>query len=343
MKYSFLRKFIVVLGLLFFLNSCNYYNYIFKKNVKETTHIYIPKNTDYQTVIKIIEPYLYDIESFKWVAEKKKYPKLIKSGRYLIEEGENNNSLINKLRIGSQDPVELKLGYEIQTMNQLAEILSKNLDFSKADFLASLAKKDFIVKSQLNSNEQLIFFLPDTYEVYWNTTPDEFLDKMKNEYDKFWTQENREKAKNLGLTVLEINTLASIVQYESDKKDEQPRIAGLYLNRLKKGIKLQADPTIKYALRQKNDFKIDVKRIYNKDLSFDSPYNTYKNVGLPPAPLGLATKNAINATLNATKHNYIFMCANPEKPGYHWFEESYLAHEKNAQRYREWANKNGVN
>ncbi len=338
-----LKKFVCVLIIACSLASCNYYDYIFNSNVKETTLIFIPENATYNDVLEIIEPHLKNIEGFKWVAERKKYPKLVKPGRYLLKKGESNNVIVNKLRIGNQEPVKLKLGYEIQTLEQLAKALNKNLDIPTNEFIDALSKKDYIIESGLKGNEQLVFFIPDTYEFYWNTSPDKFLDKMKNEYDNFWTSENREKAKDLGLTLLQTNVLTTIVQEESSKKDEQPKIARLYLNRLKNNIKLQADPTVKYAVKQKNGFSTSVKRIYYKDLFLDSPYNTYKVTGLPPAPIGLATKQALNATLNATKHEYIYMCADPKNAGYHVFEKTYEAHELNAQKYREWANKTGLN
>jgi UPF0755 protein len=343
MKKIKLFRFLVVLSILFSTMSCTYYDYIFAENVTESTTILIKENSDYETVLEQIKPYLKDIESFKWVAEKKKYPYAIKSGRYKINKGENNNTIINRLRGGRQETVDVKLGYEIKTTHQLAKMLAKNLSFTQEDFLEALSKKDFIQSSELKDNEQLIFFIPDTYEFYWSISADRFIDKMKKEYDKFWTDENRQKAKELGLTVLEVNILASIVQYETDKSDEQPKVAGLYLNRLKNSIRLQADPTVKYAVMQKNGFNTTVKRIYHKDLFLVSPFNTYRNLGLPPTPIGLATKQALTSVLHSDKHNYLYMCADPSRPGYHLFEKDYDKHLINAKKYSNWANENGIN
>ncbi|MFA9290173.1 MAG: endolytic transglycosylase MltG [Solirubrobacteraceae bacterium] len=334
----YLKNLLLVILVAFLANSCNYYKNIYGKNVKETTIIKIAENANFEEVIFTLTPYLENVESFKWLANLKKYPSLIKPGIYSLNKGENNNTVVNRLRAGEQTPIDVKIGYEIKTLDQLATAVSKNLNISKTDFLTTLQKQDFVLESGLKGNQLLVFFLPNTYEFYWNISSQKFIDKMKNVYNDFWTDENKEKLKKLNLSILQINTLASIVQEESEIKTEQPKIAGLYLNRLKNNIKLQADPTVKYALKLNSNFNYPIKRIFYKDLFVDSPFNTYKNMGLPPAPIGLANSNALLATLNASSHNYIYMCADPDRPGYHLFEKNYEKHLLNAKKYSNWAN-----
>ena len=185
-------------------------------------------------------------------------------------------------------------------------------------------------------------YIPNQYEVYWNTSPDKFKAKMLNEYKKFWNESRVAKAKKLGLTKNQVITLASIVQKETAQKSERPIVAGLYLNRYRDNWPLQADPTVIYAIKEQKGHDVVIKRVLNKDLTIDSPYNTYKNIGLPPTLIAMPDISAIDAVLNAEKHNYYYMCASVEKIGYHEFAKTLAQHNRNAKKYQNWINKRGI-
>ena len=185
-------------------------------------------------------------------------------------------------------------------------------------------------------------FIPNTYEVYWTITPLEFLQRMQREYDRFWTDDRLYSAKKLGLTPHEVSVLASIVQKESSKIDEQPVVAGLYLNRLARGIKLQSDPTVIYAMKERDGFDISIKRVLNKDLKIDSPYNTYRYKGLPPNPICIPEMSSLLSVLNPKQHDYIYMCAKADFSGYHHFTKSWTEHKLNAMRFQKALSAQGV-
>jgi hypothetical protein len=216
---------------------------------------------------------------------------------------------------------------------------------TQVDSLVFVTVFDRIAQEKgLTSAEDLkIYFFSDTYQFYWTVTPEEFFKKFEKDYNEFWTEERKAKEQKLGLTREQIYALASIVQKESGgKEDEQKIIAGLYLNRYEKGMKLQSDPTVIYAINKEHNFTKQIKRIYNKDLKHPSPYNTYANAGVPPGPICMVNKAVVDNVLNAEKNNYIFMCADPEKLGYHKFTDSDIEHAKNAKAYHEWLNKNKI-
>ncbi|MDR2774483.1 MAG: endolytic transglycosylase MltG, partial [Tannerella sp.] len=244
-----------------------------------------------------------NIKLFELLAELRKYPANMKSGLYAVEPGMNNQTLLNRLRYGQQSPVRLTFN-SVRMINDLIGKLSAQLMPDNDDFLVYLGNEDYCRSLGFDTATIKAMFIPNTYEVYWNTTADKLIKRMKREYDTFWTTDRLKKAENIRLSPLQISILASIVEEETAIPEEYQIVAGLYINRLIKGIPLQADPTVKYAV---GDFSL--KRILNKHLEVDSPYNTYLYEGLPPAPIRIPSVKSIDAVLNYMHHNYLYMCA----------------------------------
>lgn len=320
-----------------------YYARVFDANISlkdKESYIYI--RSDYK--LNDIANYLYvedilnDTTSFLWMARKKNYQgNNIHPGRYLIKNRMNNNELINLLRSGKQQPVKLTFN-SIRSKEELAGEIGQKLEVDSANFLQLLNDETVAAKYSFNKENFISMFLPNTYEFYWDTDSEEFIQRMAKEYKTFWNAERIAKANNLGLSQSEVSIMASIVQAEQlTHADERPRIAGLYINRLKMGMPLQSDPTIIYAL---NDFSI--KRVLNKDKSIDSKYNTYKYRGLPPGPINLPELSSIDAVLNYEKHNYIYMCAKADFSGYHDFSTNLRQHNNYAAKYRKELNKRKI-
>lgn len=330
---------IIVFGL---MTGLKYYNWIYNDNVNsEITNnafIYIPNNATYSEVIDLLkfEKLLSNVNSFEWVAKIKGYDNTVKGGRYKILPDMSNNQIINMLRAGLQAPVSLTFN-NIRTKEQLASKISNKIDVDSVELVQKLNDDSYLAQYGVSSETAPILFLPNTYQFFWNTNADGFIERMYSEYQKFWNSERTESAKELSLTLLEVSILASIVDEETTKEDEKPMVAGLYLNRLKKGIRLQADPTLKFAM---GDFT--VKRIVNKDKQIESPYNTYKYAGLPPGPIRIPSIKGIEAVLNPTKHNYLYMCAKEDFSGYHNFAKTLKQHNVNAAKYRRELNKKRI-
>ncbi len=334
--------FIVVLVLMAVLLGGRFYRYIYGNNVDltkvESPYLYIPNETSFSCLKKILEDkgVVKDIESFVWVAQKKGYTQNIKGGRYLLEQGMNNNQLINLLRSGQQEAINITFN-NIRQPEQLASVISSKLMVDSTELVSLFNDVSFIKDLGFNKETFRSMFIPNTYQMYWNTDAEGFVRRMKKEYDRFWTEGNKIKAKELGLSPVEVSILASIVDEETIKADEKPIVAGLYLNRLNKGIRLQADPTVKFAL---GDFTI--QRILSKDLEIESPYNTYKYAGLPPGPIRIPSIVGINAVLNRKVHHYYYMCAKEDFSGYHNFAKTLTQHNINAAKYRRELRKRGI-
>ncbi|MEI7675496.1 MAG: endolytic transglycosylase MltG [Bacteroidales bacterium] len=256
------------------------------------------------------------------------YEKVIHIGKYEAKKGTSVWSLFQKMYRGRQTPVRLTFN-NIRTKEQLAGRLSQQLMLDSITLIHAFKNTDSCARMGFSPSTIPSLFIPDTYEMYWDISYEKFLRKMKNVYDKFWTSERLEKAKLVGLTPIEISTLASIVEEESNSAEERPAIAGLYLNRYRIGMPLQADPTIKFAV---NDFSL--RRILFEHLKVNSPYNTYKNIGLPPGPIRVPSPAGIDAVLNYQKHDYLYMCANYDFSGRHAFARTMKEHHQNAQKYR---------
>lgn len=312
------------------LRGYQLYGYIFDANVKNPGSIKIPMNATYDQVIDSLKKHdiIINYKAFDWVAKRKKYAGSIKPGKYLIDKGLTTNEILNMLRSGNQQPVNVTFN-NLRFFAELAGDVSKYIQPDSTELLQKFM--DPAVHQQFGFNQQTFpcMFIPNTYEFYWTTTADQFLERMAMEYKRFWNDERRKKAEEMGLTPEEVTTIASIVQEESNKNDERPIIAGLYLNRIKKGMPLQADPTVKYAL---GNFRI--KRVLNSHLAVDSPYNTYKYPGLPPGPINFPEITAIDAVLNAAKTQYLYMCARQDFSGYHNFAKTLSAHNENARKYK---------
>ncbi len=269
-----------------------------------------------------------DEDSFEWCAEEMEYSRRIIPGKYKFINGESNYSLIKRLRSGSQVSINVTF-INVRSLNDLAHVISKKIDVDSSNFIHLLNNKSYLDSLGFTKETLLSLFIPNTYQFYWATNAKGFIQRMKREHKSFWNDERLGKAKEINLSPVEVATLASIVDEESNKNDEKPIIAGLYMNRLNKGMLLQADPTVKYAL---NDFAR--KRILTKDLEVNSPYNTYKVIGLPPGPIRIPSVQGLDAVLNYQRHDYLFMCAKEDLTGYHYFTRSLAQHNANARKYQ---------
>jgi UPF0755 protein len=296
----------------------------------KTLSLYIPTGSTYEQVFDSINSKIKikNQQIFKFLAEKKKYPSNIKPGRYVISGNTSYVGLLNILRSGRQEPVNVTFNH-IRTLSDIAGKVGNQIEADSSRIISFLNETANYQSYGFRKENIISVFIPDTYEFYWNTSAGVFFSRMLKEYRKFWSDERLSKAKKMNLTPVEVSILASIIDDEAAKSVEKPRIAGVYLNRLRKGIPLQADPTIKFAL---NDFTIT--RILNKQLKFDSPYNTYKHTGLPPGPIGCPTIEGIDAVLNAEKHDYLFFAAKSDFSGYHNFSRTLEEHNRFAAIYQ---------
>jgi UPF0755 protein len=292
--------------------------------------IYIPTGSSYEQVMDTLKSKLIikNRNVFSWLANKKHYPALIKPGRYIIDKELSYNNLINILRSGNQVPVNLTLS-NVHTLNQIAGRIGKQIEADSSKIIGFLDDSSNYISDGFKKENVISVFIPNTYEFYWNTDPKGLYARMLKEYRLFWNEQRLSKAKEKGLDQKEVSTLASIIDDEAAKPEEKPRIAGVYLNRLKRGIPLQADPTIKFAL---ND--ISITRILKKHLLVDSPYNTYKHSGLPPGPIGCATIEGIDAVLNAERHDWLYFAAKADFSGYHNFSRTLSEHNRYALLYQ---------
>ena len=316
-----------------------FYQKLYAGNMVKSGKLYIPTGASYMQVLDSIAPFLDNKEHFDWVAQKKKYPGLIKAGRYTIQKGENNTELINKLRTGAQDEIAIRIG-NYSSIFELAAKIAPFLETDSAAIIATITTDDY--SKGLDTAEMLYYFMPETYNFHWNTSAKQFVQRMKEQYNRFWTNERKQQAALLNMSQLEITTLASIVQLESAVREEQPRVARLYLNRLRIGMKLDADPTVIFAMKKASGFSQKIQRVYNKNLQIESPYNTYRYKGLPPGPICMPNPSALEAVLKPARHNYLYFVADPAKPGYHIYAATLQEQEKNAAVYRRWLNEKNI-
>lgn len=291
----------------------------------------IPTGSNYEAVQELLEkgPVISHPNMFNLVAKQLGYPDKVKAGRYSIKKGSSLLSIIRKLRNGRQDPVNLVIT-KLRTREDFASLAGRKFEFDSASFHSYLNNNDSLRRFGLDSNTIMTGILPDTYTFFWNTTPSRVMQKILRTRDAFWTTDRLAKAKEKGFTPEQVVTIASIVEEETNKNDEKDTIASVYINRLNKGMKLGADPTVKFALR---DFSL--KRIYNKHLAVESPWNTYRVTGLPPGPICTPQKVTIDAVLNAPATNYLFFVARADFSGYHVFAENYTQHLVYAREYQQ--------
>jgi UPF0755 protein len=298
---------------------------------KPDTYLYIPTGANYETVLDSIQKrdIVHDIMSFRLLAKMLDYPEAVKPGRYLIKKNMGNRDALLMLRAGRQSPVKLTFN-NIRLKEELAGRLTRNLEADSAAFNQLINDKEVVSRYGFDTTTVMCMFLPNTYELYWNTSAEKLLERMYKEYNTYWTEERIQKAKALNFTPVQVSILASIVQAEqAQKADERPRVAGLYINRLQTGMPLQADPTLVFGLKN-----FGLKRILKVHMDVDSPYNTYRNTGLPPGPINLPTIASLDAVLNYEKHDYLYMCAKEDFSGYHNFAVNYSDHLKNARLYQ---------
>ena len=265
-----------------------------------------------------------------------KYDKHIRTGRYAIEPSEGALVVFRHLKNGQQKSMNLTIP-EVRTMDRLAGVLSRKLMLDSLSIIQALCDSATLQELGYDTCTISAMFVPNTYDIYWNVDAERLLQRMKKEHDRFWQGDRQAKANALGLTPAEVCTLASIIDEETANNAEKPMIAGMYLNRLKAEMPLQADPTIKFALKQ-----FELKRIWQNHLRTDSPYNTYKNTGLPPGPIKIASIQGIDAVLNASRHDYLYMCAKEDFSGTHNFARTYQEHLKNAAKYAKALNERGI-
>lgn len=334
-KWKLLAIFFCLVGITAGIWGYRLYNEIFRVNVIKSDLFLVPTGSSFEQVFDLLKQggFLKNPASFEWVASKKNYRNRVLPGAYKVKNGWCNNQLVNLLRSGAQTPVKVTFN-NIRFREELAGRLSHYLEPDSVAFLTAFNNEKITSNLGFSKESFPMIIIPNTYQFYWNTTPQKFIERMKHEYDRFWNGERINKSTDLGLTPLQIVTIASIVQEETNKNDEKACIAGVYINRLKRGWPLQADPTVKFAM---GDFL--VKRVLTKNLSIDSPYNTYKYVGLPPGPINFPDSATVDAVLNAENHNYMYFCAKEDFSGYHNFARSLPEHNRNAAKYQNALNK----
>lgn len=305
-----------------------------RKSVKEKSAVYIPLDATYQQLADSVATAVQDMESFLKVAKRAGLEQNFKPGRYLFTPDKSNKDLVRMLQKGWEQPMMLTLGGNIRSLEKLSGILGRKLACDSASFAQYFAREEVWKENGFDKGTFMAMFLPNTYEVYWTITPQKFVERMKKEYGKFWNSERKAKAKEIGLSEIEVSILASIVCEETNYVPEMPAVAGVYINRLKRGMKLDADPTVKFALGDPT-----VKRILFRHLKVDSPYNTYLYAGLPPGPITIPGIKGIDAVLNYQNHNYLYFCANSNMDGTHKFARTLSEHNVNARAYQAALNK----
>ncbi|WP_118194850.1 endolytic transglycosylase MltG [Albibacterium indicum] len=327
----FILIILFIIGLL-----AGYFGYILYQRLmgpnvtSEQEYLYIPTGSGFEDLMQNIaeNKIVKDTAGFRWVAEQKEYPSHVKPGKYKLEEGMNNRTLLNMLGAGLQEPVNLQF-QNIRLKENFAAYLAKHLEPDSAAFSTILNDDSLAVKHGFTTENIFTMFIPNTYEFYWNTSVDDFFERMAAEYETFWNDERLARADSVGLSQIEVSILASIVKGEALHTDEMPEIAGLYINRLRRGMLLQADPTVIFATQ---DFSI--RRVLNRHLRTPSPYNTYIHKGLPPGPIMMPSIASIDAVLNFNEHDYIYMCAKDDFSGYHNFATNVRDHLVNARKFQ---------
>jgi len=336
---KFIIAFVVVIIIALGGTGLFYYLKFFGPSVTgNEEYLYIRTGSTFADVYKTIrdKEIVKDSTNFLWAAQNMKYPGRVKPGRYRLKEGMSNRALVNMLSIGNQEAVKFSF-HNIRLKEQFAAFAAKNLEPDSASIIRLLDSANYVKQFDFTTDNVYVAFMPDSYDIYWNTTPEKLFKKMYDHYEAFWTKERKDKAAELNLTPAEVSILASIVDAEALKDDEMPTIAGLYLNRLKKGMKLESDPTVIFAMK---DFTI--RRVLNRYLSVPSPYNTYANKGLPPGPIMMPSVNAVKAVLNYKPSDYIYMCAKEDFSGYHNFANNVAQHLINARKFQQALNERNI-
>lgn len=326
---------IVALG----LTGVFYYLRYFGPNVTDKQeYLFIHTGATYNDVYKTIqdEHIVKDTTTFNWAAHNMNYVNRVKPGKYRLKSGMSNRRLINMLAIGAQEPITLSF-HNLRLKEEFAGFVSKKIEPDSAAIISLLDSSKFVAQYGFTTDNVYALFIPNTYQLYWNTSPEKFFKRMYANYEKFWTAERKSRAAEINLSPVQVSVLASIVDAEALHDDEMPTIAGLYLNRLKIGMKLESDPSLIFA--EKN-FKI--RRVLNSDKIYNSPYNTYLHAGLPPGPIMMPSVNALNAVLDYKKSDYIYMCAKEDFSGNHNFATTLAQHNINAAKWRQALNDRNI-
>ncbi|WP_297765421.1 endolytic transglycosylase MltG [uncultured Muriicola sp.] len=345
----YLRKIILTVLLIGLLIGGIFVYYVYSAFFSSNTafqnkeaYVYIPSNANMADLEELLTPLLQDYESFRAVAQRKQYSERVKGGKYALRKGMNNNEIVNTLR-SSNMPVKVSFNNQ-ESLEALAGRVAQQIEADSISLINAFQDKTFLKEQDTSLETSLGIYIPNSYEFFWNSSAIDFRERMAKEYKRFWNEERLMKARSKGLSPNQVVSLAAIVHKESAKIDERPRVAGVYLNRLQKGMPLQADPTVIYALKQKlNNFDTIIRRVLYKDLTIDSPYNTYKYAGLPPGPITMPDISAIDAVLNAEDHDYYYFVANVENFGYHKFAKNLQQHNRNKEQYIRWINSQNIN
>lgn len=307
----------------------------------ETVYVFVPTGASYAAVREQVEPLLEDVDAFDAVAKRKGYADRVRPGRYPLEKGMNNNEIVNALR-SRNTPLTVSFNNQ-ERLEDLAGRIGAQIEADSATLLQAMTDPDFLKARGWTRDQAMLPYLPNSYEFYWNTDAEAFRDRMLREYDRYWTEERRQLAKAQGLTPEDAIALAAVVHKESARPEERPRVAGVYLNRLKRGMPLQADPTIIFAIKKSTGrWDTVIKRVLYRDLELDSPYNTYMYKGLPPGPIFMPDLSAVNAVLHPERHQYLYFVADTENFGYHIFAETLAQHNRNKQQYIRWINQQNI-
>ncbi|MCX6188946.1 MAG: endolytic transglycosylase MltG [Bacteroidetes bacterium] len=337
------KRRLLFFGLMLLLLLGATYYFIFRGNISipannEKEYLYIPTGATFDDVLAILrrKSLLKDETSFTLLCKSVGYTHSVLPGKYRLSNRMTNFELVRLLKSGKQEPVKLIIKGS-QSMLAFLDYVSNNLEITHDELNQKLTDDDYLMSYSLNKATAICLIVPNTYEMYWNTPVELFLEKMHVAYEKFWMEKRTTLAKESGLTKTEVVTLASIIEKETDKDSDLPMIAGVYINRLSKGMKLQADPTVLYAMNN-----MISKRVYSKMLDFDSPYNTYRYSGLPPGPICIPAVQSVDAVLNYQKHHFIYFCARADGSGYSDFAEKYDDHKVNAKKYRNYLDEHNI-
>ncbi len=332
----------VLVGVAYF--GFKIYQIVFTPNTnfsEDKVSVYIPTDATFEEVKAIVSPFIKDMDKFETLANRRGYSTGIKAGKFELTKNMNTNSIVSALR--RSVPVRVTFNNQERLENFVGRIASQ-IEPDSIQLLQAFKEPTFLKENGFTEETVFTMLLPNTFEFYWNTSAVKFRDQMAKEYFRFWNDERKAKAEKVGLTPIQVSILASIVQKETAKVEERPRVAKVYLNRMNVGMPLQADPTVIYAYKlSSNDFNQVIKRVYYKHLEVDSPYNTYRNVGLPPGPIFMPDVNAIDAVLNPEQHDFIYFCASVERFGYHEFATTLEQHNVNAKKYAAWLNTQTTN
>jgi UPF0755 protein len=340
------KRFLIAFSAVLILSSMalgwSFYNKVYAPNVRleqrGSGYIYIPTGARFIDVMRILqkEGILINSASFQWVAEQMKYDRNVKPGRYFVRNKMSNRELVSLLRSGRQSPVRLTFT-NIRTAEQLSGIVGQKLEADSSALAFLFHDRIWLEKFGFNPENSLCILIPNTYEFNWNTSAEQFYERMAKEYRNFWNSKRMSRLKEIGLTQTQVSVLASIVEQETRRNDEKATIAGVYMNRFLKGWKLEADPTLVYA-----SGNFGLRRVLNEHKEIDSPYNTYMYTGFPPGPICMPSVASIDAVLNYKRHEYLFFCAREDFSGYHSFAKTYEQHLLNAKRYQKELNRRNI-